>query len=284
MNRYQELNRKETKIAVLGLNTEGIRYALDFAQRFKTTVYDETTSTASNIQDLLLSKDLDLDLSNFEIDLAHNESDLRAAGVFYLNGLSTSVMDWESIKRSASKIGKSLSVGDWVILGPHIDADLAEVVLLEIIQKSSGLKLGSGFEMCFHPSAVDMNNFNNMGNDLKMSHNLIVSEVEKILSRKRKNEGGASYISYQNLDAELTEIKNKIRQLWIPMLNNMTRETFGEFVNLSMNSGFLDAYSHLRLSNESKVNWRRFFKLVLRFGIKEELEEVLLFEQKRIAV
>jgi len=285
MNRYQELSKKQTKIAVLGLNSEGLRYALDFAKRFETILYDTVVPENTSIDDFLISRNLDghgHKVSNLE--MAQNASDLRAAGVYYLNGLSGSIMDWDSIKASASLIGKSLNVGDWVVFGPHIDADLAEVVLLELLEKNSGLKMGQGFEIAFHPSVINTHNFDNMGNEMKMSHNLIVNEVERILNLKPKDQFGTNLINYQNMDSEMNRIKNKVRELWIPMLNDMTRETFCEFMELSINKGFLDAYSHLRLSTETHVNWRRFFNMVLRFGVKKELEEVILFQNNLKAV
>lgn len=285
MNRYQELSKKQTKIAVLGLNSEGLRYAFDFAKRFDTILHDTVVAENTSITDFLISRNLESKKDNFpNLAMAQNASDLRAAGVYYLNGLSGSIMDWDSIKASAALIGKSLNVGDWVIFGPHIDADLAEVVLLELLEKNSGLRLGQGFEIAFHPSVIESHNFDNMGNEMKMSHNLIVNEVERILNLKRKDEFGTNLINYQNMDSELNRIKNKVRELWIPMLNDMSRETFGEFVELSMHKGFLDAYSHLRLSTETHVNWRRFFNLVLRFGVKKELEEVILFQNNLKAV
>ncbi len=285
MNRYNELELKETRIAVLGLNTEGLRYGLDFAGRFHTVLYDEVLPQDLRLEDFLLGRGIESGIDQNLVQLGHSESDLRSAGVFYLNGLSSSVMDWESIKRTATIIGKSISVGDWIILGPHIDPDLAEVVLLDIIERRSGLKLGVGFEMAFHPNAVGSHNFANMGNEMKMSHNLIIDHVERILSiRRGGRDFGSSQLNYKNLEAELLGIRDKVRELWIPMLNGMTRETFQEFFDLSVNNGFLDVYSHLRLSTESKVNWRRFFGLVLQFGVRKELEDLIIMDQHLKAV
>lgn len=275
MNRYEELKRKETHIAVLGLNTEGLRYAVEFSSRFSTMIQDEVISSNISLDQFLSSRNLNISQDKHKLVLANHPGDLRAAGVFYLNGLSSSIMDWGSVKNAAKLIGQSLNVGDWVIFGPHIDPDLAEVVLLEILQKNSGLRLGNGFEIAFHPAIVGKHNFENMGNEMKMSHNLIVSQVEQILNLKKKEEFDTNQITYQNHDNEVKRIKGKIKELWIPMLNDMTRETFMEFVELSINQRFLDAYSHLRLSTETHVNWRRFFDLVLQFGIKSELEGVL---------
>tara|TARA_Y100000588_G_C14140828_1_gene875989 strand:+ start:337 stop:1191 length:855 start_codon:yes stop_codon:yes gene_type:complete len=284
MNRYEQLKRQETHIAVLGLNVEGIRYALSFSKRFKTLIYDQVIPEGVRLQDFLIARSLDINPEEHKIELANHSGDLRAAGVFYLNGLSTSIMDWASIKDSATEIARSLNVGDWVVFGPHIDPDLAEVVLVEILERNSGLKLGSGFEIAFHPLVLDQHNFSNMSNEMKMSHNLIVDEVERILDLKKKNEFGSNQINYQNQESELKRIQDKIKELWIPMLNDMTRETFMEFMQLSMHNGFLDAYGHLRLSTETRVNWRRFFKLVLQFGIKAELRGLLRQQQDRLAV
>lgn len=282
MNRLQDLKKKTSKIAVLGLNTEGMRYAMDFASRFDTIVYDEQLSIDWTADDLLINFDISKKKIKNEFVLGHSESDLRSAGVFYLNGLSTSLMDWDSIKRGAAVVGKCLTPGDWIVLGPHIDPDLAEVVLLEIIERNSGLKLGEGFEMAFHPLVVSEHNFTNTCNEMKMSHNLVVEQVEQIFNLRRFGQKESSQINYQNLESEMTRIRKKVKELWIPMLNDMTRETFMEFVDLSMNNGFLDVYGHLRLSNESHVNWRRFFHLVSQGEIKAEHQQVLSHKKEHL--
>jgi UDP-N-acetyl-D-galactosamine dehydrogenase len=285
MNRYKELIEKQTKIAVIGLNKDGIKQALNLSQRHQTLIFDEVIPEDSSKTEFLFSRGLQGNKSSFTtIELATTSSDLRGAGVFYLNGLSNSIMDWASIKRAAVRIAQSLTFGDWIVLGPHIDPDLTEVVVLEIIERNSGLKLGHGFEIAFHPSKMAQHNFTNTSNELKMSHNLIVKHVEEIFNFRLKNEFGTNQISYQNIDAELVKIESHIKTLWIPMLNDMTRETFLEFIQLSMNTGFLDAYGHLKLSTESHVNWRRFFRLVLKFDLKEELTAELLMDQNAIAI
>jgi len=275
MNRYEQLKRGESKIAVLGLNTEGLRYSLEFAKRFPTYIFDRSLPANLSLDQFLSLRGIELKTDYKSFQLAPSGGELRAAGVFYLNGLSYSKMDWESIKDTARIIGQNLSVGDWVILGPHIDPDLAEVVLLELFEKNSGLRIGNGFEVAFHPAVVGSLNFENLGNEMKLSHNLIISQVEKILNFRKKNDYDTNQINYQHLDQELLRIKSKVQSLWIPMLNGMTKETFKEFVDLSIHKGFLDAYSHLRLSTESKVNWKRFFEMVLRAGIKSEFAKII---------
>lgn len=282
MNRLQDLKKKNSKIAVIGLNTEGMRYAMDFASRFDTLVFDEQLDAGWTADDILLNQDWSKKKIKNEFILGHSENDLLSAGVYYLNGLSSSLMDWDSIKRGATLIGKCLSPGDWIVLGPHIDPDLAEVVLLEIIERNSGLKMGEGFELAFHPLVITEHNFTNMSNEMKMSHNLIVGQVEQIFNLRQQGQFQTSQINYQNLETEMTRIRNKVKELWIPMLNDMTSETFQEFVDLSINNGFLDVYGHLRLSNESHVNWRRFFQMVQQFGIKQELQDLLNFQQKKL--
>lgn len=275
MNRYEQLKRGESKIAVLGLNTEGLRYSLELAKRFPTYIFDRSLPANLSLDQFLSLRGIELNTDYKSFQLAPSGGELRAAGVFYLNGLSYSKMDWESIRDTARIIGQNLSVGDWVILGPHIDPDLAEVLLLELFEKNSGLRIGNGFEVAFHPAVVGSLNFENLGNEMKLSHNLIISQVEKILNFRKKNDYDTNQINYQHLDQELLRIKSKVQSLWIPMLNGMTKETFTEFVDLSIHKGFLDAYSHLRLSTESKVNWKRFFEMVLRAGIKSEFAKII---------
>lgn len=273
MNRYQELLQFDTKLAVLGINENSLKLALQTAEHFPVMVMDSISLNPQTLDTFLSRKGLYLtDLKDKSLELGQSSADLRSAGIYYLNGITSKVMDWASIKTTAALIGKSLNVGDWVVFGAHIDPDMAEVVLVDILESTSGLQLGAGLEIAFDPNCLAQVNFDNMSNEMKLSHNLIISEVEKIFNTKVGGEFGSNQIQYRDSKIEINQIKAKIVELWVPMLNEMTPGTFREFVELSIKKSFLDAYSHLKLSTESKVNWRRFFEIATGSGLEHSLD------------
>ncbi len=282
MNRYKELLEGRTKIAVLGLNEESMDLALNLGENYSVLIGDLAKEGQMELDVFLSRKGFHhINTSGKSIELVSNASELRAAGVYYLNGITSSIMDWDSVKETANLIGRTLNAGDWVVFGAHIDPDMAEVVLIDILQSKSGLELGNGFEISFCPALIKTANFDNMSNEMKLSHNLIISEVEKIFKVKSGGEFGSNQINFRDPKQELNTIKAKVAQLWVPMLNDMTPGTFREFVDLAVNNSFLDAYNHLKMSNEIKVDWKRFFRLATRAGLNHRIEDIAVLSGLR---
>lgn len=277
MNRLEDLKNNRSSVAVVGINQNGLRVALSIAKKYPVQLADQHINHKLTVEDFLLSRGVASNSrvnENKNISLAKDTSDLRSNGIFYLNGLSTSLVDWTEIKSSAAKIGSAIKPGDWIIFGEDIDPDLAEVVLLDIIEAKSGLSLGQGFELAFSPKLLKHRNFANLGNEMKMSHNLIINMVEEILGQKHKDEFSSNQINYLDEEKELNRIHSKIEELWVPMLNEMDSTTFNDFVEHTVDKGFLDIYSHLRFSNEIKVNYYRFFKIAQKLGLKHKVERL----------
>ncbi|PTM03310.1 MAG: hypothetical protein DA405_10775 [Bacteroidetes bacterium] len=276
MNRLEDLKGKRCKVAVLGVNQHGLDAALSISKRYLVQITDKNIKPDALVEEFLMSRGIPQDsvrnkYSN--ISIVKSTADLRSAGVYYLNGLSTSLVDWTEIKTMAAQVGSALKPGDWVIFGEDIEPDLAEVVLLDILEIKSGLSLGQGFELAFSPKSLRYRNFANLGNEMKMSHNLIINQVEEILDQKHKDKFTSNQINYLDEEKELSRIHSKIKELWVPMLNEMDSTTFNDFVEQT-NKGFLNVYSHLRFSNEIKVNYYRFFKIAKKYGLKHSVAKL----------
>ena len=277
MNRLDDLKKNRTSVAVLGMNQNGLSIALSIAKKFPVIIFDSNINPKIKVQDFLLSRGLSVDSKATEkgsVSLSESKTDLNSAGVYYLNGLSTSLVDWTEIKATTVRVAASLSPGDWVIFGEDIDPDLAEVILVDILESKSGLILGEGFEVSFSPKILTHRNLTNLGNDMKMSHNLIISHVETILGYKNQDKFKSNQINYLDEVKETSRIQLKIKELWVPMLNEMDSTTFNDFVENTVTKNFLDNYSHLRFSNEIKVNYYRFFKIAKRIGLKHSLGQL----------
>jgi len=277
MNRLEDLKNRNCEVAVVGINQNGLRAALAISKSFPVQLTDKNINPNSTVEGFLESRGVSMELIASKlpnIRIVKSAADLHSAGVYYLNGLSTSLVDWTEIKSITAQVGSALKPGDWVIFGEDIDPDLAEVILLDILEAKSGLSLGQGFEIAFSRKLLGHRNFANLGNEMKMSHNLIINQVEEILDQKHKDEFMSNQINYLDEEKELSRIQSKIKELWIPMLNEMDSTTFDDFVEHTVNKGFLDVYSHLRFSNELKVNYYRFFKIAKYFGLKHSVAQL----------
>lgn len=277
MNRYQELKENQTALAVLGLNHHSLDIAKNTSEYGKVMIGNLSSCTGAPYQ-----ADDKLFDSN-KIQWVNGQADLRGAGIYYVDSVSNSINDWSCIKETMKQIGASLNYGDWVVFGQGIDADLAEVVLVENLERTSGLRLGMGFEIAFCPALVQTTKFDNLSNEMKLSHNLIIGEVEQILNFKSGGEFGSNQLNFRDPKKELEEIKSKVLELWVPMLNQMTEGTFREFFRMTINNNFLDAYTHLKMSNEHRVDWKRFFSLAVKGGLKHQLASLIKEHDVRLA-
>lgn len=266
MNQLEKLRSKTAKVAVLGLNSEGLKYINLGCNKFDTLAFDHNATLSTSVVAMLAKMVAKRD----NLHITTDSAELRACGVFILNGVSGPNIDWNEVKTYARVLASNMPVGSWIVFGAHIEPDLAEVVLIPLIEQISGLKLGSGFEVSFMPDKVKDYNLSNLGNQIKMSHNLIVDSVNKVLCGTKSSL--AHRISYQSYAQELRWLEDRIKNSWVPMLNRMSAETFSEFLDQTVNDSFLDIYEHLKLSNERTVDYVRFLELALKNGLKHELE------------
>lgn len=191
----------------------------------------------------------------------------RDAQLYYLSGNSVFVSNWPEIKDYVRIVGENLKTGDWVIFSDGIDADMAEIVLLPLMESISGLKMGSDFYVAFDPKMILANPPRQVGNALKFSHNLIVHQVARILgieAHPYKN----FELSFFDQDRHYAQLKETIRRSWLPVLNSMDHDLFQEFYQSCLEQGFLDAYEGLRLPNEHRTDPLRFFRIAQELGFK----------------
>lgn len=275
MNRQVELHNKKTVVAFLGLNEHSYNLANTIAEGVQVMIGNLTSERGANY-----SAEISGDKENLK--WISNNAQLRGAGIYYIDSVSDSINDWGAIKETAVTVGKSLNPGDWIVFGANIDPDLAEVVLLELIQNTSGLKLGLGFEVAFCPGVVNSMKFENLTNEVKLSHNLIIDSVEKVLNTQIGGEFGSNQINFRDPKQELNSIKVKINELWVPMLNEMTPGTFKEFMEMTIHHNFLNAYAHLRMSNELRVDWKRFFRMAYKCGLKHDISALEVLTNIRL--
>lgn len=176
MNQYENLEAGLSNIALFGLNPKSWDTTLNLARSYEVLVADflaTKNERAPNEMKLLQQGNL---------RLCQTESELNQTGVYYVDGFHLSNNDWSQLRSASKLIGKTLRVGDWIVFGPKSNPDLMETVILDRVMELSGLRLGIDFQVSFCQKLMDTAHFQNSSDYLRLSHNLIVEEVNKIFN------------------------------------------------------------------------------------------------------
>jgi UDP-N-acetyl-D-galactosamine dehydrogenase len=161
MKMYQQLLKKEKKIAVIGLGYVGLPIALEFAKHFQVIGFDISQERVAMMQQGL-DPSHELESSSFEgkdILFTANQADLRQAH-FFIVTVPTPVDDYKvpdlkPLIRASRAIGKALKKGDYVIYESTVYPGCTEEDCLPILEKESGLKLGEDFKIGYSPERIN---------------------------------------------------------------------------------------------------------------------------------
>ncbi len=161
MNLFDELVRKETRLAVLGLGYVGLPIALAFAKKISVIGFDINPQRLG-----LLKQGIDpsneLSREEFEgCDIKFTDSldDLREAK-FYIVAVPTPVDDRKTpdlrlVLKASETIGKVLKKGDYVVFESTVYPGCTEEDCLPVIEKGSGLKAVEEFKLGYSPERIN---------------------------------------------------------------------------------------------------------------------------------
>lgn len=275
MNQVEKILQSKANLAVVGLNEESFQLAAAWSQKVSVKLYDNRWGSQSNAQLVVNEIYAPVSASVSQAKILKSPEEWQDCGLFYFSGLSSFSSDWEDLKLSVITVAQHMPEHSWIVFGPDIDADLVEVVLVELIERHSSYRLSEGFHVAFSPHAIQKRNLENLGNEIKMSHNLIINALDPLFSNYTKGQSESNQISYQREDRELRMLEEQVKKVWVPALNQMNSETFSELVRASYQSDFLEPYKYLRLSTEWRVNVDRFFNFALRNGLKSYFQAII---------
>ena len=157
---YQDLITKKKKLSVIGLGYVGLPIALEFAKHFSVIGFDinqarvemmqagkdpssELHTTAFDNVDILFTSDPE-ELKNAHFHIVSVPTDIDEHKVPNLNPL----------KSASLVIGKALKEGDYVIYESTVYPGCTEEECLPILEKESGLKMGSDFKLGYSPERI----------------------------------------------------------------------------------------------------------------------------------
>jgi UDP-N-acetyl-D-galactosamine dehydrogenase len=158
---YEQLLRKEKKLALIGLGYVGLPIALAFARKISVIGFD---INAQRVE--LMKQGIDpsneLDRSEFEgCDIEFTDSlEVLKQASFYIVAVPTpvdehNVPDLTPVQRASETVGKVLKKGDYVVFESTVYPGCTEEDCLPIMEKISGLKMGIDFKLGYSPERIN---------------------------------------------------------------------------------------------------------------------------------
>lgn len=160
MSIYKDLVERKKKLCVVGLGYVGLPIALEFANHFDVIGFD---IKEERIQLMRHGMDpsKELDSSAFDNKTIHFTADIEdiKEAAFYIIAVPTDidehrVPNLNPLLGASKSVGQSLSPGDYVVYESTVYPGCTEEDCLPVLEKESGLKLGSGFKLGYSPERI----------------------------------------------------------------------------------------------------------------------------------
>ena len=158
---YKELTDKNSKLAVIGLGYVGLPIALEFARKIRVIGFD-INSKRIEMMKKKIDPSKEIDSSEFEgcdIQFTDKIEDLKQAN-FFVVAVPTpvdkyNVPDLKPLMSASETVGKVLKKGDYVVFESTTYPGCTEEDCLPVLEKISGLKLGTDFKMGYSPERIN---------------------------------------------------------------------------------------------------------------------------------
>ena len=158
---YDELLRKEAKLAVIGLGYVGLPIALEFAKQLSVIGFD---INAGRVEMMRNQQDPsgELDASAFAgTDITFTDSlDVLREAKFFIVAVPTPIdehaqPDLKPLLGASSSVGKVLKEGDYVVFESTVYPGCTEEDCIPVMEKLSGLKFHSDFKVGYSPERIN---------------------------------------------------------------------------------------------------------------------------------
>lgn len=158
---YNELVKKEKKIAIIGLGYVGLPLALAFAKKFSVVGFDINESRVDMMRNGIdPSKELESEaFENKDIVFTSKLEDLKNAH-FFVVAVPTpvdkyNVPDLKPVLSASKTVGQVLKKGDYVVFESTVYPGCTEEDCVPILEELSGLKMGNDFKLGYSPERIN---------------------------------------------------------------------------------------------------------------------------------
>ena len=158
---YDELVRKETKMALIGLGYVGMPIAVEFAQTLDVIGFDLNKNKINiYLSGVDPTKEVGNEIiKNTTVEFTADESKLDEAR-FYIVAVPTPVNadhtpDLSPIESASHIVGKHLTKGAVVVYESTVYPGVTEDICVPILEQESGLKCGVDFKVGYSPERIN---------------------------------------------------------------------------------------------------------------------------------
>lgn len=230
MTIYQELVEKKEKLAVIGLGYVGLPVALEFAKSIMVVGFD---IDANRLEQLKKSRDPSNELNESDFKNRHieftNDIEVLRSVKFYVVAVPTpvdkhNVPDLTFIRQASETVGKVLKKGDYVVYESTVYPGCTEEDCLPVIERTSGLKLGSDFKLGYSPERINpgdkQHSLTNIVKVVSGSDTVALEEITKTYEIVSK--AGVYKASSIKVAEAAKIIENTQRNLNIALMNELS--------------------------------------------------------------
>ena len=161
MNNYQDLLKKNKKLAVIGLGYVGMPIAVQFAKKVNVVGFDVNSAKVAEYKKGhdLTGEAGDDELRKTTMLFTDKESDLREVG-FFIVAVPTPVNldktpDLSPVVGASEVVGRNIEKGAIVVFESTVYPGVTEDVCVPIIEKISGLKAGKDWWIGYSPERIN---------------------------------------------------------------------------------------------------------------------------------
>jgi len=158
---FENLLSGQEKIAVVGLGYVGLPLAVHLAAHFTVVGYD---LKAERIAELQAGKDRTLEVSEADLrktpmKFTSDPADLSGCGLVIV-AVPTPIddhriPDLSPVRGASATVGRNLAQGACVVFESTVYPGVTEEVCVPILQRESGLQLGTGFTVGYSPERIN---------------------------------------------------------------------------------------------------------------------------------
>lgn len=161
MQIYQDLLKKEKKLAVIGLGYVGLPIALEFARKVSVIGFDINEERIRLMQQKIdPSRELEAEaFANTDIVFTSSIAELKKAS-FFIVAVPTPVDDHKvpdliPVQKASETLGHAVKKGDYIVFESTVYPGCTEEDCLPIIERISGLKMGKDFKLGYSPERIN---------------------------------------------------------------------------------------------------------------------------------
>jgi UDP-N-acetyl-D-glucosamine/UDP-N-acetyl-D-galactosamine dehydrogenase len=161
MKIYKDLTDKKEKLAVIGLGYVGLPLALEFAKKISVIGFDINTRRVEMMRNAVdPSKEVAAEEFKGRDIVFTDDLEVLRTAKFYIVAVPTpvdkyNVPDLKPLVGSSTTVGNVLKAGDYVVYESTTYPGCTEEDCLPILEKISGLKLGTDFKLGYSPERIN---------------------------------------------------------------------------------------------------------------------------------